>query len=829
MAIGRLGRALLGTCMCTATTIARAQTTTRGVPGDTTGTAIITGVVRDAASGKPVPQAQIFLRTTPRRTSTDLGGNFVLSRIAPGHHALEVRRIGYERLLVDSISASSGAPVRLTLSLHPAAFRLAEVTVSPGAFSFLEAGPASRRTISRAEIETAPFGEDLFRAMNRLPGLSSGDYGAQFSIRGGRHDETLILLDGLEIYEPYHLKDFNEGALSIIDVEAIDGVELLTGGFSAHYGDKRSGVMSIASRTPKQDGTHFTAGASFANAHALAEGSFASRRGSWLVSGRRGFFDLLLGVINKKETKAPSYQDYFGAARYKVHPNHALAFNVLHAGDRYKFSINGTTGFADSIKTTEFANNAYGNSYTWVTLKSLLSQHLAVKTLASAGHVTATREGDERHLLRPIELYAVDGNRDFAVYGLKQDFSYQRSAKMVLDWGYDARWMQANFDWMNRVTQNPDNPSLDTTGFYPRVTRRAKKTDGRTIGLYVSDRLHVLNPLTLEIGLRYDAATYTHDSDWSPRIHALIKLSDNNSLRAGWGHYRQRQGIADENAFDRLNRYFASELSKQRTLGIEHSYADAGSLRAEAYRKTGSSLRPILRNWKSGLNVFPESSEDRILVHPAATTSRGLELYHDGSMGTRTRIRAGYALAFVEERVNRIDHVNDPLTPPFDTTHPGPQDQRHALNLDVRYRASRNWSLTTAYTFHTGWPYTNEIGVPVRRRNGTMDLAVRPDSLYGARLPAYQRMDLRVTRRRQTPVSDWRFFVEIINLTNHENVLGYDIFRVKDASGALRLQRDTETWFSILPSLGVSWSKRFQRGAGRRITWYRRACWPFSL
>jgi hypothetical protein len=798
----RLIIALMGA----ATTGAHAQIVETAPPADTSATATIVGEVVDASSGRPVSQAQVILRGTTFLTSTSLTGTFVLRRVPPGLYTLAVRRIGYQSVVRDSIAAGVGERVNVSLSMPRAVFRLSDVTVTPGSFSFLDAGPAVRQTRSRAEIEAAPFGEDLFRALNRLPGLSSGDYGAHFSIRGGRHDETLFLLDGLEIYEPFHLKDFDEGALSIIDVEAIDGVDLLTGGFPAHYGDKRSGVMSISSRTPKEDGTHVSAGLSFANIHALGQGSFANRNGSWLLSGRRGFADLALAIINKKETKAPTYEDFFGAVRYKIHPNHLLAFNVLHASDQYRFSINATTGFNDSIKTREMANNGYGNSYAWMTLRSLLGDHLTVKTLASVGSVTATRKGDEVHRLTGVEFYGVEGKRDFSFVGLKQDFSYQRSERMVLDWGFDARSMHASFDWTNRVTQNPDNPTPDTLGFYPRVTRRTKKADGKTIGAYVSDRIQLFDPLVLELGVRYDAATYTHDHDWSPRLHALVRLSDRTSLRAGWGHYRQRQGIADENAFDRLNRYFPSELSKQWTIGLEHRYAAGGSLRAEAYHKVGSHLRPILRNWKGGLNVFPESAEDRILVYPEASTSKGLEIYHDRRMGNRINIRAGYALSFVEERVSRIDQVNDPLKPPFDSTHPWPQDQRHALNLDVIYRASSNWSITSAYTFHTGWPYTKEIGVPVTRRNGAQDLAVRPDSLYGGRLPSYQRVDLRLTRRKQTPTSDWRFFIEVINLTNHENVLGYDVYTVRDPN--LRLQRDTETWFSILPSLGFSWSKR---------------------
>jgi hypothetical protein len=320
--------------------------------------------------------------------------------------------------------------------------------------------------------------------------------------------------------------------------------------------------------------------------------------------------------------------------------------------------------------------------------------------------------------------------------------------------------------------------------------------------------LQVLDPVVLEVGARYDAATYTHDKDWSPRINALFRLSDRNSLRAGWGHYRQRQGIADENAFDRLDRYFPSELSKQWTVGFEHLYSDGGTFRVEGYHKTGSRLRPILRNWKSGLNVFPESSEDRMLVYPESTWSKGVEVYHDRTIGRRAKLRLGYAFAIVNERVSRIDQVNDPLKVPFDTVHPGPQDQRHALNMDLIFNLTPTWSVTTAYTFHTGWPYTYENGVPITRRNGTMDIAVRPDTLYGRRLPSYQRVDMRVTRRRQSEHGEFRFFFELINLTNHENVLGYDVYVHRDPSGALAVQRDPETWFSILPSLGVSWSKR---------------------
>ncbi|MEZ4652336.1 MAG: hypothetical protein R3E12_01680 [Candidatus Eisenbacteria bacterium] len=81
--------------------------------------------------------------------------------------------------------------------------------------------------------------------------------------------------------------------------------------------------------------------------------------------------------------------------------------------------------------------------------------------------------------------------------------------------------------------------------------------------------------------------------------------------------------------------------------------------------------------------------------------------------------------------------------------------------------------------------------------------------LYAARLPDYYRIDLRVTRRWPAWGGEMRAFGEVVNLTNHANVFGYDYYRQPDGSGSIRLQRDSETWFSVLPSLGIAWSRRF--------------------
>lgn len=766
----------------------------------------VQGRVLDAVSGQSVSLVRVTLRPSGLSAQSGRAGSFVIHQVPAGEYTLEARAPGYEPLTREGIRVTGDSTVALELLMRPLPVRLQDVVVSPGAFAFVEAGAATRQAMSREDIASVPqFGEDIFRAVARLPGLASGDYTAHFAIRGGRHDETLILLDGLEVYEPYHLKDFNEGAISIVDAEAIEGVELLTGGFPAKYGNKRSGVFRITSKDLRGGDTRASFGVSFINARAMAQGTFAGERGAWFVTARRGYLDLIFGLLGIKDIPSPAYHDVLAKVRYDLHPNHSLSLNLLNARDRFTLDGNATTGFADSIPTRETATNRYGNSYAWLTLRSSLSRRLSVTSQLSAGLVTSARDGSEFHRFSTDTFYTITSTRDFSVPSFKQDWLLELSDRVLMDFGYDLRRLDATYTITKRVWQDPNDLSPDTTGYYPQQAGVALERGGTTLTGYLSTRVRPVDPVTLELGLRYDRATYAGDRDISPRVNALLRLGATSQLRLGWGHYRQTQGIADLAALDSLDRYFPSELSRQWTLGYEQQLGGGGTLRVEAYHKAGSRLRPVYRNWKGAIDVFPETDEDRMLVYPEATESRGVELYVTRDLGSRWSLRGSYALSFVDEDVSRVDPINDPTPLDFARTHPAPEDQRHALSLDVGYRPSPSISVNASLRYHSGWPTTLSRGVPTVGPGGQPDAAVKADTLYGSRLPGYQRLDVRISKR----TGAFRFFVEVLNLTNHENVWGYDYFTARDAGGQIVLVRDVETWFTILPSLGVSWSKSF--------------------
>ena len=778
------------------------------IPGAALGSELsVRGRVVDKDTGVPLSGVNLVLHNPERAAISDQEGYFGFFDLAPGIYQLRATRIGYRPLSWEAVVGTQAEP--LVLHLAAAVLELKEMTVTPGAFRFMDSGaPASRQLMSRTDIETAPqFSDDIFRAVHRLPGLTAGDYAARFSIRGGRDDETLILIDGLEVYEPYHMKDFNEGAISIFDVEAIDGVELMTGGFPARYGNRRSGVFHVHSRQPKDDGNRHSIGLSVMNLRALSEGSFGDGRGTWFVSARRGYLDLVFSLMNLNDLPAPVYYDVFSKATWQLNQDHQLKLRVLHAGDSFDIDQTATTGFQDTIDTRETANNAYGNSYVWATLTSVLDPAVSVETMVSSGLVRRQRTGSEVFTSIPGAVYTVDKSRDLNFFGLKQDWLVEVAPSLLWEFGFDLRRQQADYQIQSQVWQDPNDPSEDPLGLYPVETAADGRQRGTLVGAYAASRLQVFEPLTAEIGLRYDRASHSGDSDLSPRLSAMVDLPRGALLRLGWGQYRQIHDIHDEFALIEGGDYAPSELSTQWTAGIERLFSNGTGVRLEAYYKYSDNPRPVYRNWVAGaLDVFPETNEDLILAALHKTSSRGVEFYFNHDRGGPLALRGSYALALASEELRQIDNINVPGPILFGAENDAPRDQRHAANLDLIWRPHAAWTVNLAFAYHSGWPITLATAEETIRPDGEVDLVARPEPLYSSRLPAYHRLDVRLTRRYRTPRGDIRVFLELINLANRENVFAYDYEKQVAGDGSQFLARDTESWFPLLPSIGMSWA-----------------------
>ena len=400
---------------------------------------VVSGFVRSGDSGQAVEGAQVELVERGLRVLTAADGGFTLAGVPYGAYTLRVDRIGFEPHL--EVVTLDGPALTVTVSLATAVVELGEIVVAPGRFGVMgDRTVRQQQTLTREDLETVPqVGEDVFRVLRTLPGVATDDISTRLNIRGGSDAELLSLLDGVELYEPYHLKDF-DGIFGIVDVQSIGGIELVTGGFGPEYGDKLTGVFGMTSRRAPVQGTRTALSLSVSNASVLTRGSFDEGQGEFLFQARRGYLDLLLALTSNSdddEELSPSYYDLFGRVDYRLGAGHRLAFNVLHAGDDLTFS-----------DPDGRVNSGWDSSYGWVTWDADFGG-LSLSTQAFAGEVDRRRDGDidDPDALRGPNLLTVADRRSFRFGGVKHEARIGLGEHLLLKAGGEAKRQEADYDY----------------------------------------------------------------------------------------------------------------------------------------------------------------------------------------------------------------------------------------------------------------------------------------------------------------------------------------------------------------------------------------------
>jgi len=739
---------------------------------------VIKGMVLDRTTRQPLLGANIRVLGTSLGAVSGSDGRFVIAQIPAGTYTLEATLLGYQSQRLENKLMAANTTLEVNFELTEAAIPLNEIIVTPGHFTIMQNEPAVRQALSREEIQSIPhFGEDIYRAVQRLPGISGNDFSAKFTVRGGENKEVLVLLDGLELYEPFHLNEIG-GGLSIVDVEAIGGINLMTGGFPAEYGDKLSGVFDISSITPEPGQRRTALGLSFLNARFKTEGLFKDGRGQWFLSARRGYIDLVLKLTGAEDQLSPDYYDVLGKVQYRLNDRHTLAAHVLRSGDQFDL-VDKDEG--DQV------NSGYGNTYGWLTLKSFPSQKLFAQTVLSGGRVTRDRTGtDYSGANRQVRAFVAE-QRAFQVYSLKQDWHYNLSDRHFLKWGFDLKSLNADYDYFNRerVRGNMTPAPYDTTATNTNPA-------GRKLGVYLADRTRLLKSLTVEIGLRYDDHSYTADQNFSPRVNLAYTIGRNSVARLGWGKFYQTQGIHELEVQDGENKFFPAELAEHRVIGFEHNFANGINVRLEAYQKRLLHLRPHYANLLDVINIFPEVEDDRVTYTPENGSAKGLELFVKKDTGGKFNWWGSYAYALAEDQIDG-------------KTVPRNFDQRHTVYLDFNYRPNPKWRLNWAWQYHSGWPYTAVAFQRVVLNNDAVSYELIYEPRNGARLPAYHRFDVRANRYFNVGKGQLAVFVEVINLYNRANVRSYVYDLDLQPNGQFVATRNAEKWFPRLPSIGISW------------------------
>ncbi|MBX2977394.1 MAG: carboxypeptidase-like regulatory domain-containing protein, partial [Ignavibacteriaceae bacterium] len=246
----------------------------------------------------PIPGVNILLVDTPFGTVTDLKGNYNLRSIPVGNYRIRFSAIGYATKFFN-INVENNRTIELNVQLETEAIVVDEVEVigkrerevNDTRTSILDLDPKSAKILPGAA-------EDVLRTLQSLPGvLAPNDFSSQLVIRGSGPDQNLIIIDDVEIFNPYRLY----GLISMFNPDAVSEVNLITGGFAAKYGDRLSAVLDVANKEGDRfDRFKGSLNASIVSANIVVEGrNPLGINGSWMLNSRRTYYDLILEPIVK--------------------------------------------------------------------------------------------------------------------------------------------------------------------------------------------------------------------------------------------------------------------------------------------------------------------------------------------------------------------------------------------------------------------------------------------------------------------------------------------------------------------------------------------------
>jgi hypothetical protein len=204
-----------------------------------------------------------------------------------------------------------------------------------------------------------------------------------------------------------------------------------------------------------------------------------------------------------------------------------------------------------------------------------------------------------------------------------------------------------------------------------------------------------------------------------------------------------------------------------------------------------------LNLWREIL-PFPELDGDRIRVDPTESRAMGMELLLRRE-GETWDWSASYALSSTEALIDAE------WAPQY-------WDQIHALSLTLGWRPTPRWTLTGAWQFHSGWPFTPQIiefdTLTVFQGPGR-DSTLRWREEFGAlnsdRLPAYHRLDLRVTRSFAVRRGTLDVYLDLFNAYNQENLRSYDYAARTIGNEVKWVRYPDEGLLPLLPSIGFRW------------------------
>ncbi|MDZ7924455.1 MAG: TonB-dependent receptor [Marinagarivorans sp.] len=766
--------------------------------------------ITDANTGLPLMNATL---AEQGRASVvlDNASNIELNIFADSVRQLRVSHAGCQTQVFALAQLKPENTFKLVCELKPS---IEETLVVASFYRWQKASSASHNNITQDDLAQLPSrGNDPMQMVAALPGMANSGASAKLNVRGGASDELLMLFNGVELIEPFHLKDF-QGLLSGINSHNLERLDIYSGGYPAQYGSKMSGVIDITPIKPSGENDNLIELNPIFSAFMLAGFTDAKKpENYYIASVQRGNLETTLRTF-EKSFGTPRFNDTFLQYYAKLNNTQTYDMGFLSIRDDVALQLSDDRG-------GEQAQSVYNSQYGWLKTTINHSKKFTSQIQLSSTYSKTRRQGElvrvpndaDASDLKVNDLKASEANRLKVVEGnsLKvietnsfrasgeghlnddrlfslQNLSYfglwQFEKKQRLHFGGQAQYAKARYDYSAEVERGDlaillGVPAQQT---WAVVQNPSGVNASSFLSWYSLPTEHVMT----ELGVRADMQTYATHTQYqlSPRMALNYQFDNDVTFKASAGRFYQAPSIVDLDVTAGQDNFYAPQKADHYIVGVDYPVTEALRIGVEGYLKKLFSPRPRAENLFNPYVLLPELADDRVYLKPSRGTAEGIELSVNYVASENLRSWFSFSTSEVEDKiVGRAQRRG--------------WNQVMAASLSALYQAP-SWSVSARWHWHSGWP-TTTLPVQVNSVREPLNYT-RNDT----RLSEFLSLDVRVNK-------DWTWaghrlegYVDITNLTNRNNI-GYRQLILsplaEDDSYALTSER--KNLFSIFPVVGL--------------------------
>lgn len=734
----------------------------------------IRGTVLNRDTQEPLIGANILILHSRLGAATDKNGNFTIKKVPVGSYSVRIGYIGYETQIKTDVVVHSNRATHLVVELSPTTLKGKEVSVTAGYFNEISTHPVSTVSFSNEAIRRSPGSAgDISRVISGLPSIGqTDDQQNALVVRGGSPFENGFYVDNIRIPNINHFptQGSTSGPIGILNVDLIRDVTFYAGGFSSQYGNDLSSVLNIEYRDGNRNNYDGQLDLNFAGGGFITEGPINHGKGSWLISSRRSYLDLILKMMNI--SVQPMYGDFQSKEVYDINKKNRISFLDILGYDKEDV----TSKAAKSLDASVFGDenhleNTAGFDWRWLWNGNGYSK-------TSLSYVNSYYHRNYREYLTNIPV--LNKRSIEQAIRLRNINHYQFSPYADMNFGVETGLL---FDhYYNDFPQYTDAIGKTTTALLVD-----KHISAEQLGVFLDFSLKPLNRLTINPGIRSDYFSYNDHTTLSPRFSVSYRLSNRTTLNGSVGIYTQNLPMLLLSQQPN-SKSLATPEAVQYIVGFDHIITPSVKLSIEAYYKNYRHFpmdpneptlfiidEPFYRNG------FYYSHPN--LVSKGRAYSKGVELiiqkkfaknFYGDVSGTWFRSRYRDLNGVWRNRVF---------------------DNRFKFNLEGGYKLNKKWEFSMKWIWAGGRPYTPfDIAASKQLHRAVLD----PALTNTARYPVYNSLNLRADRRFYFRKTSLITYLSLWNAYNRKNVAGYYWSRTTNSVKA-------QNQWSLMPIFGVEY------------------------